>query len=65
VEPVLGALLLARDAHTGSAGREFARRLRDSYRPPSGGDASGPVPVPGAGSGPLPSGGSGPVPSGA
>jgi N-acetylglucosamine kinase-like BadF-type ATPase len=31
-EPVLGALLLARDAHTGKTGAEFARRLRASYR---------------------------------
>ena len=73
VEPVLGALLLARDAHTGSAGRDFTRRLRDSYRPPTGGagsgpipgGGSGPVPVPSAGSGPMPAGGSGPVSSGA
>ena len=44
VEPVLGALLLARDAHTGSAGRDFARRLRESYRaPPGAGEGSGPV----------------------
>jgi N-acetylglucosamine kinase-like BadF-type ATPase len=70
VEPVLGALLLARDAHTGSAGRDFARRLRDSYHAPGAGPApvtspgSGPVPVPAAGSGPLPGGGSGPLPSG-
>jgi N-acetylglucosamine kinase-like BadF-type ATPase len=64
VEPVLGALLLARDAHTGSAGRDFARRLRDSYRPPVSSEGSGPVPMPGAGSAPLPSDGSGPVPRG-
>jgi N-acetylglucosamine kinase-like BadF-type ATPase len=71
VEPVQGALLLARDAHTGNAGKEFARRIRDSYRAPGEAPApvsspgSGPVPVPSAGPGPLPTGsGSGPVPSG-
>jgi N-acetylglucosamine kinase-like BadF-type ATPase len=65
VEPVLGALLLARDAHTGSAGRDFARRLRDSYRPPAGGETSGPLPSSGSGPVPMPGGGgSGPVPGG-